>query len=157
MLLLLATVNKVSWAADRPFLYGIGPIALDEKRWTLDKTVADRVHVDTVTHKQTGKRILFIYRDYRDVSGDDHVAFFEHLVRGPNNDLTITGTPKVKEGAIAAGVLANYEAMRLEKVVIVVRPRDVQATVYISTADNPLEDPDLVEIQKLADATHLGR
>lgn len=154
ILVLVALLGAARGADERPFLYGIGPIALDERRWTLTKRLADRVHIDTVAHKQTGKRILFVYRDYRDVNGDDGATFFPHLIRGPN-DFTTTAIPKVKDGALILGTLANYEAMRLEKVAIVIRPRNYQATVYISTADDPLADPDLVEIRKLADATSL--
>lgn len=152
---LLATVSVICAAdATQPFIFGIGPITPDPERWTFTAKVIEDAHVDTVTEKQTGKRIIFISLNASVVTGEDPLSVIPRLIRGPN-DLTITSIPKVEEGAVAGGILANYELMKREKVAIVVQPKGIRAMVFISTADNPLEDPDLLAIKKLADNTSL--
>lgn len=153
MLFVLTCFSRIA-AAEQPVLYGIGPINLDLERWSFVESTREGAKIATITEKGTGKRIIFIYLNTREVTREDPLSVIIRLIRGPN-DLTITAVPKVEQGALAGGILANYEAMRLEKVAIVVRPNKVQATVFISTVDNPLEDPDLLTIKNLADGTNL--
>jgi hypothetical protein len=151
MLLALTCFSSIQ-AAEPPVLFGIGPITLDLERWDFTTRKSEGATIDTITEKRTGKRIIFVSLDANVVTNEDPLSVIPRLIRGPN-DLTITEAPKVEQGAVAGGVLANYETMRLEKVAIVVRPKGLQATVFISTVNNPLEDPDLLEIKKLADST----
>lgn len=150
-LLLLVSLGAVSLtAADPIMIFGRGPIVHDPERWDHARKTQEESIIDTFTEKMTGKRILFISRSANIVTGEDPLVLLQRLVRGPN-DLTITATPKVEQGTLAGGILANYETMRLEKVAIVIRPNGTQATVFISTNDNPLEDPVLVEIKRLVE------
>lgn len=155
MLLLLAlTCFSGIPAAEQPIIFGIGPIALDAERWDFSTRKREGATIDTITEKRTGKRIIFVSLNANVITNEDPLSVIPRLIRGPN-DLTLTEAHKVEHGALAGGVLANYETMRLEKVAIVVRPKGIQATVFISTADNPMEDPDLLEVKKLADGTSL--
>jgi hypothetical protein len=141
-------------AEEQPFLYGIGPINLDLTRWTFTKQKIDGAFLDTVTHKQSGKRIIFVYLDDDIKTTEDSLATISRLIRG-RNDLHITSTPKVEEGLLAGGVLANYEVMKIERVAIMIKARPRQARVFISSGDNPMEDAELLSIKKLADGTSL--
>lgn len=154
LMLLLLICCSGAFAAEQPVIYGIGPINLDSERWSFAERISEGAKISTITEKRTGKRIIFVYLDTREVTREDPLSVIHRLIRGPN-DLTITSIPKVEEGALAGGILANYETMRMEKVAIVVRPKGIQATVFISTVDNPMEDPDLLVIKKLADGTSL--
>lgn len=141
-------------AQEQPFIYGVGPINLDLARWTFRNQVIDGAYLDTVTHKQSGKRIIFVYLDSDIKTTEDALATISRLIRG-RNDLHITATPPVEEGALVGGVLANYEVMKVERVAIAIKARPRRATVFISSGDNPMEDAELLSIKKLADGTSL--
>jgi hypothetical protein len=153
--LMLALVTCCAGAAEEPpFLYGIGPIKLDLRHWTFTKQEIEGAFLDTVTHKQSGKRIVFVYLDTDITTIEDALATISKLIRG-RNDLHVTANPKLEKGALVGGVLANYEVMKIERVAIVIKDHPRQATVYISSGDNPMEDADLLSIRKLADGTNL--
>lgn len=155
LVLMLALVTSISGAAEEPpFLYGIGPIKLDLTRWTFTKKEIDGAFLDTVTDKKSGKRIVFVYLDDDIKTIDDALATISRLIRG-RNDLHIMNNPKMEKGALVGAVLANYEVMKIERVAIVIKDHPRQATVYISSGDNPMEDADLLSIRKLADGTSL--
>jgi hypothetical protein len=154
LLLLALTCFSSIQAAEPTVIFGIGPINLDLERWDFATRKSEGATIDTITEKRTGKRIIFVSLNANVVTNEDPLSVIPRLIRGPN-DLTITEAPKVEQGAVAGGVLSNYETMRLEKFAIVVQPKGTQATVFISTVNNPLEDPDLLEIKKLADSTSL--
>ena len=95
-----------------------------------------------------------MYLDSDIKTTEDSLATISRLIRG-RNDLHITATPQVEEGALVGGVLANYEVMKVERVAIAIKARPRQARVFISSGDNPMEDAELLSIKKLADGTSL--
>jgi hypothetical protein len=129
---------------------GVGRIKLDLSRWTFTTQMIEGTNLDMVTHTQSGKRIIFVSVNVNINTIEEALATIPRLIRG-RNDVHITSTPKVDDGALAVGVLANYEVMKVERVAIVIKGHFNRATVFISSDDNPMVDADLLSIKKLVD------